>query len=105
MSLTHYLLHAGFFSLKNKYDKSYYSVSDNGYLLHNYTYPSGSSYALRSVRVRYQPSYLAKGTRYYSYDGHYFYTDFSVMIADYRNNTYNNAVNKSAPHYNYYQYC
>lgn len=29
MSLTHYLLHAGFFSLKNKYDKSYYSVSDN----------------------------------------------------------------------------
>jgi len=83
---------------------SYYSVSDNGYLLHNYTYPSGSSYALRSVRVGYQPSYLAKGTRYYSYDGHYFYTDFSVMIADYRNNTYNNAVNKSAPHYNYYQY-
>ena len=29
LSLTPYLLHAGLFSLKNKYDKSYYSVSDN----------------------------------------------------------------------------
>lgn len=29
MSLTHYLLHAGLFSLKNKHNKCYYSVSDN----------------------------------------------------------------------------
>lgn len=50
------------------------------------------------------PSYLSAGTKYYSYDGHYFYTDYSVMIADYQNNTRVNSVNPDNPYYNYYQY-
>ena len=83
---------------------SYYSISDNAYLVHNYTYYSGESLALASTRVGYKPSYLTSGTKYYSYDGHYFYTQFDKMILDYQNNTYYNAVNANTPYYNYYQY-
>ncbi len=86
---------------------SHYWVADNGYLMHDYTYYSGnaeSSLSMMSTRVGYKPSYLEKGTKYYSYDGHYFYTDFTKMIQDYRSNTYANAVNVQTPYYNYYQY-
>lgn len=83
---------------------SHYSISDNGYLIHNYTYYNGSSLELASTRVGYKPGYLERGVRYYSYDGHYFYDDFSKMISDYQNSVYINAVNASAPYYNYYQY-
>lgn len=82
---------------------SHYYI-DGGYLLHRYTYYNGSTLSSIYTRVGYQPSYLTSGVRYYSYDGHYFYSDFAKMIADYQNNTYSNAVNANAPYYNYYQY-
>lgn len=82
---------------------SYYYV-DSGYLLHRYTYYNGTELASMYTRVGYKPGYLAEGGKYYSYDGHYFYDDFSKMISDYQSNTYNNAVNASTPYYNYYQY-
>ena len=50
------------------------------------------------------PSYLSPDVAYYSYDGHYFYTDYSVMCNDYYNLTRGNSVNPDAPFYNYYQY-
>ena len=50
------------------------------------------------------PSYLVKGKEYYSYDGHYFYTDYNVMINDYKNNVRTNSVNPNDPYYNYFQY-
>ncbi|MFQ9767050.1 MAG: GBS Bsp-like repeat-containing protein [Thomasclavelia ramosa] len=50
------------------------------------------------------PSYLAKGKEYYSYDGHYFYSNYEVMINDYKKNTRTNAVNPNNPYYNYFQY-
>lgn len=52
------------------------------------------------------PSYLKSGTKYYSYDGHYFYTEdnFGNMLDDYNNNTRAHAVNASTPYYNYFQY-
>jgi len=83
---------------------SHYSISDNGYLIHNYTYYNGSSLELASTRVGYKPGYLERGVRYYSYDGHYFYTDFAQMILDYQSGIYSHAVNASTPYYNYYQY-
>lgn len=83
---------------------SYYSVLDNAYLMHTYTYYSGNTVCERSLRVGYKPDYLSGDSIYYSYDGHYFYTTFETMISDYRNNTYSNAVNAGAPYYNYYQY-
>lgn len=50
------------------------------------------------------PEGLFNNKNYYSYDAHYFYTDQYKMIDDYKNNNYNNAVNKNVPYYNYYQY-
>ena len=50
------------------------------------------------------PSYLVKGKEYYSYDGHYFYADYNVMINDYKNNVRTNSVNPNNPYYNYFQY-
>ena len=83
---------------------SYYYVKDNTYLMHNYTYYSGTTLKERSICIGYKPGYLMKEIKYYSYDGHYFYSQFETMISDYRNNTYANAVNVNAPYYNYYQY-
>lgn len=84
---------------------NHYSVLDNAYLMHTYTYfDSKGNLCDRSLRVGYKPSYLSGDCTYYSYDGHYFYTTFETMISDYRNNTYANAVNAGAPYYNYYQY-
>lgn len=82
---------------------SNYQVID-GYLVHNYSYYSGTTVTTGSTRVGYQPSYLKNNIKYYSYDGHYFYDTFEKMISDYRNNTYDNSVNKTVPYYNYYQY-
>lgn len=50
------------------------------------------------------PSYLKTGVKYYSYDGHYFYTDYATMLSDYQSNTRKNSVNPQDPYYNYYQY-
>lgn len=82
---------------------SYYYV-ENGYLYHRYYYGSNGNYS--SQRVGKKPSYLNTGTKYYSYDGHYFYTSYPAMIKDYQNSntSYPNAVNKSNPFYNYYQF-
>lgn len=50
------------------------------------------------------PQFLKENTTYYSYDGHYFYTDYKVMINDAVNGNYTQAVNASQPYYNYYTY-
>lgn len=77
---------------------------ENGRLLHGIVY----TMATPGYRTRLDngpaPSYLSAGTKYYSYDGHYFYTDYAVMLSDYQNNTRANSVNPSDPYYNYYQY-
>ena len=50
------------------------------------------------------PSYLQANKKYYSYDGHYFYTSYATMIADYKKDVRTNAVNPNDPYYNYYQF-
>ncbi len=82
---------------------SYYYISE-GKLYHKYSYISGSSVNMTLCRIGYQPSYMQAGISYYSYDGHYFYTSFAQMIADYRAGNYSHAVNSASPYYNYYQY-
>ena len=79
---------------------SYYKVSQNK-LYHYYTYNQTST---ASQQVGYGLTYLKSGVNYYSYDGHYFYTDYGTMLEDYRNNTYQNSVNPNNPYYNYYQF-
>ena len=56
-----------------------------------------------SLVIDKKPEMLNPGD-YFSYDGHYFYTDMKVMINDYKAGNYNNAINKNNPYYNYYQY-
>ena len=57
-----------------------------------------------TVDVGPQQSYMSTGATYYSYDGHYFYTDYETMISDYKNETRSNSINPDEPYYNYFQY-
>lgn len=62
---------------------SYYGISD-GKLIHYISQDlnrAPSSYINNGTA----PAYLSEGVKYYSYDGHYFYTDYKVMLSDYQN--------------------
>lgn len=48
--------------------------------------------------------FLGDNTKYYSYDGIYFYENRNLMLSDYKNNTFENSVNYEKPYYNYYLY-
>ncbi len=47
---------------------------------------------------------MNQNTKYYSYDGNYFYTDINQLISDAKLDNHNNAINSNNPYYNYYQY-
>ncbi len=57
-----------------------------------------------SISLGPAPDYLEENRYYYSYDGHYFYADFRLMIDDYRNELNTNAINGDRVYYNYYEY-
>lgn len=84
---------------------SYYTVTD-GWLVHKVTLNMNSDAYGSTIKCGQAPSYLAEGVQYYSYDGHYFYTQdkFGAMLDDYRSNNRNNSVNPDKPYYNYFQY-
>lgn len=48
--------------------------------------------------------YMKNNVVYFSYDGHYFYTDYNKMLDDYRAETRKNSINPDDPYYNYYQF-
>lgn len=80
----------------------YYADGTN--LIHRITMNMTTSGWGGSVNVGPQQSYMKTGQSYYSYDGHYFYQDYSVMLSDYRNSTRKNSINPNNPYYNYFQY-
>lgn len=82
---------------------SHYVVS-SGWLVHNVTYNMNNSKYAGIMQVGKAPAYLSSGVVYYSYDGHYFYTDYSTMLSDYAEEHRNNAVNAGSPYFNYFQY-
>lgn len=82
---------------------SHYQVS-GGRLLHKITTNLNSSGYGSTLDNGEAPSYLKENVKYYSYDGHYFYTDYAVMLSDYRADIHTNAVNPTKPYYNYYQF-
>ena len=87
------------------YDESLYNSSYSVYkgsLVHTISTDllQGTNNALSIGKA---PDFLEEDQMYYSYDGNYFYTDFSLMAEDEQNNTHKNAVNKTA-YYNFYQY-
>lgn len=63
----------------------------------------GNSYS-SAITVGGMQSYMKNNVYYYSYDGHYFYTDYIDMLDDYLNDTRANAINADEPYYNYYQF-
>lgn len=82
---------------------SYYTVS-GGKLIHNISQNLKKS-PESSINNGPAPSYLSEGGKYYSYDGHYFYTDYSVMLSDYQSGSVGaSAVNAGNPFYNYFQF-
>ncbi len=83
--------------------KSSYTVTDNS-IRHNYVAKiQNDYYGGAGNTIGPKPEMLSKG-EYYSYDGHYFYTDLVSLIKDYKNGNYNQSVNKDNPYYNYYMY-
>lgn len=84
--------------------KSYSSYYADGVNLIHRISTNLTSNAKNSINVGKQPSYLTTGMTYYSYDGHYFYTDYNTMLSDYKADTRSHAVNANDPYYNYFQY-
>ena len=83
--------------------RTYYKT-DNKYFYHVYR-----TYGTRTVTLdlSYYNSVsdiLAKNTKYYSFDGNYFYSSIYDLLDDYKNNNYAKAINKDKPYYSYYQY-
>lgn len=82
---------------------SYYTVS-SGKLIH-YISQDLEKAPTSAVNNGTAPSYLSEGVKYYSYDGHYFYTDYSVMLTDYQSGANGaSAVNAGSPFSNYFQF-
>lgn len=92
-------------SRENAVSYSYYTVK-SGRLRHYITTNMYASSYANNLNNGYAPSYLQSGVKYYSYDGHYFYTEdkLSLMVSDYNAGHRNNSVNSTSPYYNYYQY-
>lgn len=51
-----------------------------------------------------EPEFSNPNQDLYSYDGHYFYSAFSDMADDERNQSHAHALNINKPYYNYYQF-
>ena len=77
--------------------------NNNDYLIHKIKTQLDQDYYSFSLTLDNSLDYLDKNKEYYSYDGHYFYDDFYLMIDDYRQDTYEHAINSEA-YYNYFQY-
>lgn len=85
-----------------KSSSSYTVTNEN--IKHNYVNKIQETYSgSNGSIIGPKPDMLSPGT-YYSYDGKYFYKDRKTMLKDYKNGTYNNAVNKNNEYYNYYMY-
>lgn len=82
---------------------SCYEVKD-GKLLHHIVQDMTTPGYATSLNNGPAPSYLDPGSTYYSYDGHYFYRDYGVMVSDYRKDERGQSVNPEEPYYNYFQY-
>ena len=90
-------------ALSNVKSYSYYYVSGEK-LYHRITRNLSQSKYVSNLRYGKAPSYLSQGTNYFSYDGHYFYTNYTTMISDYTSDSRAHSVNSNNPYFNYYQY-
>lgn len=82
---------------------SYYTVKNKRLYHYIKTNVEASGYS-NILSLGIAPAALHEDVVYYSYDGHYFYQDYAMMINDYRSQSYEHAINAKEPYYNYYQY-
>ncbi|MCI5773815.1 MAG: glucosaminidase domain-containing protein [Erysipelotrichaceae bacterium] len=82
---------------------SMYKVID-GKLYHHIKKDVSNDLYSNLINLGEAPTYLAKDTSYYSYDGHYFYDNMGALLEDYQNGSYGLSVNANEPYYNYYQF-
>ena len=75
----------------------------NGKIIHNISSNLNSEPTSHLIIGPAQP-YMKEGAVYYSYDGNYFYTDYSIMLDDYRRERRTRSINPSDPYYNYFQF-
>jgi len=81
----------------------YYNNSTS--ILHYYAKNiENSGYSQLSRALGPKLDYLKLNTKYYSYDGIYFYETLKQMLSDYKNNSFANSINYEKPYYNYYLY-
>lgn len=92
-----------YFPMNEFQSLSHYYVDAKGDLIHALTKgPHAKSYT--TINNGPAPNYLKRNVHYYSYDGHYFYTNIQTMLNDYKNNTRNHALNATQPFFNYFQF-
>lgn len=84
------------------YFSSYYTINQNNELVHAITQDLNEE-KFQYLRLDEKLGFMEIGVAYYSYDGHYFYSDIPMMLKDYREGSHVNAINQSA-YYNYYQF-
>lgn len=82
---------------------SYYYIK-SGWLYHRITWNMNEAGYATTLKMGQAPGYLSENVTYYSYDGHYFYTDYRVMTGDYQNAARTASVNPASPYFNYFQY-
>ena len=87
---------------KAKSYSNYYT--DGNYIIHRISTNIESSGYGGSINVGPQQSYMTTGATYYSYDGHYFYTNYDTMLSDYKAGTRSHSINPGSPYYNYFQF-
>jgi len=77
-----------------------YYKKEDGDIKHNYSYMGRTV----DLNIGPSPTFLNEGIKYYSFDGNYFYTDYTKMIDDYRALNFDNAINSDDVYFNYYMY-
>jgi hypothetical protein len=91
------------FPLENIINISAYEVIDDQ-LIHEIKGNLEDDKYISMINLGDAPIYLNEGNIYYSFDSHYFYNNIKVMLDDYINLNYDNAINVTNPYYNYYMY-
>ena len=83
---------------------SHYTVNSDNELVHAISSDITSTPKYSYQTLGTAPSFMNQNTKYYSYDGNYFYTDINQLMSDAKLDNHNNAINSNNPYYNYYQY-
>lgn len=76
----------------------------NKILYHGIKSQLQNNFFLTNIALGDAPPYLKEDVIYYSYDGHYFYTDLKKMGYDAKNEATSLAINNKTPYYSYFQY-